>query len=50
MLDKKGNVEDLKNCNKYNIKKNKNSLTWEIISTLSLGVLISQQRVATILF
>ena len=33
MLDEKGNVENLKNCNKYNIKlvKNTNSLTRKLL-------------------
>ena len=35
MLDEKGNVENLKNCNKYNIKlvKNTKFTNEEIIST-----------------
>ena len=38
MLDEKGNVENLKNCNKYNIKlvKNTNSLARKLL-VLSRG-------------
>ena len=47
MLYKKANVENLKNCNKYNIKlvKNTNSLTRKYYYLLE-GDLLSQQKVA----
>ena len=47
MLDEKGNLENLKNCNKYNIKlvKNTNSLPRKLLLLLE-GALRSQQKVA----